>query len=53
MIVDVEIVDAGYTDAPMTNGSRTTTPDDPDSSRSVDLGATPYPRPAGSDRPNG
>ena len=34
-IVDVEIVDAGYTDAPMTNGSRTTTPDPDDSSRSV------------------
>jgi len=37
-VIDVEIVDAGYTEAPMTIGSDTTTPNDPDSSRSVDLG---------------
>jgi len=52
-VIDVEIVDAGYTDAPMTIGSDTTTPNDPDSSRSVDLGATPYPRPLGPTGPTG
>ena len=52
-IVDVEIVDAGYTDAPMTTGSGTATPDGDDSSRSVDLGATPYPGPLGPAGPTG
>ena len=46
-------MDAGYTDAPMTTGSGTATPDGDDSSRSVDLGATPYPGPLGPAGPTG
>jgi hypothetical protein len=42
-VVDVEIVADEYTDAIMSDHPGPTTPDDPDSSLSVDPGATPYP----------
>jgi len=53
-VIDVEIVDAGYTEAPMSRSPGTAaTPDADDSSRFVDLGATPCPCPLGPTGPVG